>query len=282
MGFDEEEAFRKFSSKKIEKEIDMEILKDDIDEISKKVDSIPRYVSNSPSKSKKAKKFQIFIDSADVEEIKKANSWGIIDGVTTNPTLICRTERAFQDCIEEIVSIIDGPISAEVVSLDSESMIKEAKILSKIHENIVIKVPVTTEGLKTIKALTQEGIKTNATLCFSANQAILVAKAGATYVSPFVGRLDDIGHDGMQVVRDIVKIYDNYSFDTKVLVASIRHPIHVIESAKIGADVVTVPFNVLEKMSKHALTDVGIQRFLDDWDKVPKKELKKYFEKKFF
>ncbi len=277
MNFDEEESFKKTPSRRIEKEIDVELLKDKIKEVSKKVDSISEQLSNAFSKSEKKKeRLKIFLDTADVEQIRKAHSWGILDGITTNPTLVSRTGRGFRECIEEIVSIVDGPISAEVVSLDSKGMVKEARGLSKIHKNIVIKVPITPEGLKTIKILSQEGIKTNATLCFSPNQAILVAKAGASYVSPFIGRLDDIGHDGMQVVRDIVKIYNNYDFETKVIVASIRHPMHVVEAAKTGAHIVTVPFNVLEKMVKHALTDVGIQRFLDDWAKVPKGELKKY------
>ena len=249
MNFDEEESFKKTPSRRIEKEIDVELLKDKIKEVSKKVDSISEQLSNAFSKSEKKKeRLKIFLDTADVEQIRKAHSWGILDGITTNPTLVSRTGRGFRECIEEIVSIVDGPISAEVVSLDSKGMVKEARGLSKIHKNIVIKVPITPEGLKTIKILSQEGIKTNATLCFSSNQAILVAKAGASYVSPFIGRLDDIGHDGMQVVRDIVKIYNNYDFETKVIVASIRHPMHVVEAAKTGAHIVTVPFNVLEKM----------------------------------
>ena len=277
MNFDEEESFRKTPSRRVDKEIDVELLKDKIKEVSKKVDSISEQLSNAFSKSEKKKeRLKIFLDTADVEQIRKAHSWGILDGITTNPTLVSRTGRGFRECIEEIVSIVDGPISTEVVSLDSKGMVKEARELSKIHKNIVIKVPITPEGLKTIKILSQEGIKTNATLCFSPNQATLVAKAGATYVSPFIGRLDDIGHDGMQVVRDIVKIFNNYDFKTKVIVASIRHPMHVVETAKTGAHIVTVPFNVLEKMVKHALTDVGIKRFLDDWAKVPKEELKKY------
>jgi len=277
MNFDEEESFREPPFKKLEREIEVEILKDKINEISKKVDSISKQLSNVSKPEKKKERLKIFLDTAHVEEIRKAHSWGILDGVTTNPTLVCRTGRSFGECINEIVSIVDGPISAEVVSLDSEGMVKEARKLSKIHENIVIKIPITSEGLKAIKILSQEGIKTNATLCFSPNQAILAAKAGATYVSPFIGRLDDIGHEGMQVVRDIVKIFNNYGFETKVIVASIRHPTHIVEAAKTGAHVVTVPFNVLEKMVKHALTDVGIKRFLEDWSKVPKKELKKYF-----
>ncbi len=267
-----EETFKKKlkTDDDFDKEMGMEILKDKIDEISRKIDSTPEKPIDFSHKPEK-KKFKIFIDTADVEQIKIANSWGVIDGVTTNPTLVSKTGRSFEECIEEIVSIVDGPISAEIISLDAEEMVKEARELAKIHKNINIKIPITPEGLKAIKILSQEGIKTNATLCFSANQAILVAKAGATFVSPFIGRLDDIGHDGMQVVRDIVQIYRNYGFETKVIVASIRHPLHVIEAAKCGADIATVPFDVLEKMVKHALTDVGIKKFLDDWAKVPKK-----------
>lgn len=268
MNSDKEESFKRSIKDNFEREMSIEIIKDKIDEISEKIDSSEKKpIDEKPEK----KKFQIFLDTADVNQIKEAHSWGILDGVTTNPTLVSKTRRSFEECIHEIVSIVNGPISAEVVSLDAEGMVKEARELSQIHDNIVIKIPITPDGLKAIKILSQEGIKTNATLCFSANQAILVAKAGATYVSPFIGRLDDIGHEGMQVVRDIVQIYKNYGFKTKVIVASIRHPLHVIDAAKCGADIVTVPFDVLEKMVKHALTDVGIKRFLDDWAKVPKK-----------
>ena len=268
MNSDEEESFKKPVKDTFDQEMRLEIVKDKVDEISRKIDFLEKKLT--PEKPKK-KKFQIFLDTADVEQIRKAHSWGVIDGVTTNPTLVYRTGRSFKECIHEIVSIVDGPISAEVVSLDAEGMIKEARELSKIHKNIVVKIPITPEGLKAIKVLSKEGIKTNATLCFSANQAILVAKAGATYVSPFIGRLDDMGHVGMDVVRDIVQAFNNYDFKTKVIVASIRHPLHVIDAAKIGADIATVPFNVLEKMVKHAKTDEGIKRFLDDWAKVPKK-----------
>ncbi len=268
----EEETFRKVTYKKLEEEMDMELLKDEIKEVSKKVDSISEELSNLSSKiGKKKERMKIFIDTADVEEIRKAHSWGILDGVTTNPTLLSKTGRSFEDCIKEIVSIVDGPISAEVVSIDAEGMIKEARELAKIHKNIVIKIPLIPEGLKAIKVLSKEDIKTNATLCFSANQAILAAKAGATYVSPFIGRLDDIGHVGMDVVREMVQAFNNYDFKTKVIVASIRHPRHVIEAAKIGAHIATIPFYVIEKMIKHPKTDEGIKRFLDDWAKVPKK-----------
>ena len=269
MNFNDEESFKRPIKDTFEEEMKLEIVKDKLEEIYEKIDFLEKKLNNEKPAEKK--KFQIFLDTADVEQIRTAHSWGILDGVTTNPTLVCKTGRSFEECIHEIVSIVDGPISAEVVSLDAEGMVKEARELAKIHENIVIKIPITPDGLKAIKVLSQEGIKTNATLCFSANQAILVAKAGATYVSPFIGRLDDIGHEGMQVVREIVQIYKNYDFKTKVIVASIRHPLHVIEAAKCGADIATVPFDVLEKMVKHALTDVGIKRFLEDWDKVPKK-----------
>ncbi len=213
---------------------------------------------------------KIFLDTANVEHIKEANSWGIIDGVTTNPTLIAREGRDFREVVEEICNIVDGPISAEVVSMKSEEMVEEAKELAKIHKNIVIKVPLMPEGLKTIKILKGLDIKTNATLVFSANQALLAAKAGATFVSPFIGRLDDIGHIGMDIVRDIMIIFENYKFETEVIVASIRNPIHVIDAAIAGAHISTVPWPVLQKMVKHSLTDLGIKRFLDDWAKVPK------------
>lgn len=213
---------------------------------------------------------KIFLDTANVEHIKEANSWGIIDGVTTNPTLIAREGRDFKDVVVEICNIVDGPISAEVVSMNSPEMVEEAKKLASIHKNIIIKVPLMPEGLKTIKKLKELDIKTNATLVFSPNQALLAAKAGAIYVSPFIGRLDDIGHIGMDVVRDTMIIFENYNFETQVIVASIRNPIHVIDAAIAGAHVATVPYAVLQKMVKHSLTDVGIDRFLEDWKKVPK------------
>lgn len=218
---------------------------------------------------------KIFLDTANVDDIKEASSWGIVDGVTTNPSLIAREGRDFKEVVEEICSIVDGPISAEVVSEDAKGMIKEARDLAKIHENITIKIPMTPEGLKATKECAARGIKTNVTLVFSANQALLAAKAGATFVSPFVGRLDDGGHDGMQIVRDISHIYMNYAFDTEIIVASVRHPIHVLESAKAGAHIATVPFKVLKQMAKHPLTDIGIEKFLADWEKVPKKKGKK-------
>ena len=213
---------------------------------------------------------KLFLDTANVEQIKEANDWGIIDGVTTNPSLIAKEGRDFREVVEEICSIVDGPISAEVVSLDAKGMIKEGRELAKIHPNINIKVPMTPEGLKAVKEFSKRGIKTNVTLVFSANQALLAAKAGATFVSPFVGRLDDNGQDGMQIVKDIVQIYMNYAFDTEIIVASTRHPLHVLDAAKAGADIATVPWKVLQLMVKHPQTDIGIEKFLADWEKVPK------------
>jgi len=213
---------------------------------------------------------KIFVDTADLKEIEELASWGVIDGVTTNPTLVAKTGLSFKDIVNKIFDLVDGPISLEAVSTKAEDIAKEARELSRIHKNVVVKIPMNEEGLKAVKQLSKEGVKTNVTLVFSANQALLAAKAGATYVSPFVGRLDDIGHDGMQVVRDIVQIFRNYDIKTKVIVASVRHPLHVIEAARIGADIATVPPKVIRKMIKHSLTDVGIKRFLEDWKKVPK------------
>jgi transaldolase len=213
---------------------------------------------------------KIFIDTANIEEIKAANEWGIIDGVTTNPTLVAKEGKDFKSMVNQILSIVDGPISVEVISTDSEGMVKEALVMSKWSKNIVIKIPMIPEGLKAVKILNEKGIKTNVTLVFSVNQAILAAKAGATYVSPFIGRLDDIGHDGMQIIRDMVQIYKLYNFKTEIIVASVRHPLHVIESAKIGAHVATIPYNVIEKMFKHPLTDNGLEKFLKDWEKGQK------------
>lgn len=213
---------------------------------------------------------KIFLDTANTEEIKEANSWGIIDGVTTNPSLVAREGKRFEDVLKQICAIVDGPISAEAVSPDAEGIVKEARELSKIHRNIVVKIPMTSEGLKAVKILAEEGIKTNCTLVFSSNQALLAAKAGATYVSPFVGRLDDAGHIGMDIVREMVQIFKNYNFKTQVIVASVRNPLHVIDAALAGADIATVPMDVLRKMVKHPLTDAGIAKFLDDWKKVPR------------
>ncbi len=218
---------------------------------------------------------KIFIDTADLDEIKELASWGIIDGVTTNPTLMAKSGRSFNEIIDEIFDIVDGPISLEVVSEKAEDMVKEAKgivakIVQKHRKNIAIKIPMNSEGLKAVKTLSNEKIQTNVTLIFSANQALLAAKAGATFVSPFIGRLDDIGQEGMQIVEEIMDIFTNYDIKTEVIVASIRHPIHVIDAARLGADIATIPPGIIRKMVKHSLTDVGIKRFLDDWKKVKK------------
>ena len=213
---------------------------------------------------------KFFIDTADVTEIREAHALGLVDGVTTNPSLIAKSGRKFKDVIKEIVSIVDGPISAEVISLDAPGMIKEGKELAKIHKNIVVKLPMTPEGLKACKALTDKGIKTNVTLIFTAMQALLAAKAGATYVSPFVGRLDDISQDGMGLIEDIRTIFDNYGYMAEIIVASVRNPIHVLDSALIGADVATIPYSVMIQLAKHPLTDAGIEKLLKDWESVPK------------
>jgi len=217
---------------------------------------------------------KLFIDTANLEDIKKAHSYGVLDGVTTNPTLLSKEGAEPNSQLKKICEVVKGPVSAEITSLDSKGMVEEAKELVKISSNIVIKIPCTVEGLKATKELTASGIKTNLTLCFSSSQALLVAKAGATYVSPFVGRLDDISTEGMDLVRDMRLIYDNYRISTRIIVASIRHPIHFLESARLGADIATVPFAVIEKLMKHPLTDIGIKRFLDDWAKL-KESLKK-------
>jgi len=211
---------------------------------------------------------KIFIDTANIDEIKTAASWGILDGVTTNPTLVAREKQPFKELILKICEIVDGPVSAEVISLEADGMVREGRELSKLHPNVVIKIPMTTEGLKAIKILSQEGIRVNTTLIFSPVQALLAAKAGAAFVSPFVGRLDDINHVGMEIVQDIRLIFDNYGFDTEIIVASVRHPLHVREAALLGADIATVPFQTLEKLVKHPLTDIGIERFMRDWEKV--------------
>jgi len=215
-------------------------------------------------------KMKIFIDTANVEHIREVNSWGILDGCTTNPSLIAKEGRDFKEVVQEICGIVDGPISAEVVSEDAEGMLREAGELAEIHPNIVIKIPMTAEGLKATKLCKEKGIKTNVTLIFSSNQALLAAKAGATYVSPFIGRLDDNAHVGMDLVREIVEIFCNYDFDTEVIVASVRHPVHVVDAALTGADIATIPYAVLKKMLGHPLTEIGIQKFLADWEKVPK------------
>ncbi len=212
---------------------------------------------------------KFFIDTADIAEIKEGAAMGIIDGVTTNPTLVARTGRKFRDVLLEICDVVDGPVSAEVVSTTHDEMMVEARELAALRSNIVVKIPLIPEGLKAVKTCTDEGIKTNVTLCFSATQALLAAKAGATYISPFVGRLDDVSRDGLQLIEDIVEIYENYGFTTEVLVASVRHPLHVLESAKLGAHVATCPLKVLLQLTKHPLTDIGLQKFLADWEKVP-------------
>jgi len=211
---------------------------------------------------------KFFLDTANLEEIRKAKEWGLLDGVTTNPTLVSKEDMPFQGLVTEILRLVDGPVSLEVVSEHAQGMISEARELNKLGENVVIKIPLTPEGLKAVKILAQEGIKTNVTLCFSPTQALLAAKAGADYISPFIGRLDDISSYGMRLVEDIKDIYGNYGFETQIIVASIRHPMHVLEAALIGADIATMPFSVLEKLFHHPLTDIGIQRFLRDWEKV--------------
>ncbi len=213
---------------------------------------------------------KIFLDTANVEEIKKGVDMGIVDGVTTNPTLVSREGRKLEDLVVEICDIVKGPVSVEAVGSTADEMVEEAKRYSSLSEYVVIKIPMTVEGLKAVKRCYEMGIRTNVTLVFSPLQALLAAKAGASYVSPFVGRLDDIAHQGMDIVEDIVTIFDNYGFDTEVIVASIRHPMHVLYAARIGADIATVPFRVLEQLTKHPLTDIGIERFLKDWEKVPK------------
>lgn len=208
---------------------------------------------------------KIFLDTGNVEEIREAMSWGVLDGVTTNPSLVAKEGRNFKELLLEICSIVNGPVSAEVVSILSEEMVAEGRFLARIHQNIVVKIPLIVEGLKAVKQLSSEGIAVNVTLCFSPAQALLAAKSGATYISPFIGRLDDIAQDGMQLIRDIKTIYSQQGLSTKILAASLRHPPHVVEAAKIGADIGTLPFKVLEQMVKHPLTDIGLERFLKDW-----------------
>ena len=213
---------------------------------------------------------KFFIDTANIDEIKKASDWGLVDGVTTNPSLIAKEGKDFKKIIREICEIVDGPISAEVIAMDCKGMVKEGEDLAKIHKNIAIKIPMTLEGLKATKILTGKGIMVNQTLIFSASQALLAAKAGATFISPFVGRIDDVSQIGMEIVEQIAVIYNNYSFNTEIIVASVRHPLHVVEAAMIGAHIATIPFKVMEQLSKHPLTDIGIDKFLKDWEKVPK------------
>lgn len=214
---------------------------------------------------------KFFIDTANIDEIKEAAALGILDGVTTNPSLVAKEGKDFRKLLDEILAIVDGPVSAEVISTDYEGILKEARNYAKIHHNIVVKVPLIKEGLKAVRTLTSENIKTNVTLCFSPSQAVLAAKAGATYISPFVGRLDDISHDGMELISQIVQIYKNYNYKTQVLVASIRHPLHFVEAALMGADVCTMPFSVIERLFNHPLTDIGLEKFLSDWKKSQSK-----------
>ena len=211
---------------------------------------------------------KFFVDTADINDIRELAETGLLDGVTTNPSLINKAGRNFLEVVEEICRIVPGPVSAEVVATDHQEMMREAEVLRKIADNVTVKVPLTIDGLKTCKALTGEGTMVNVTLCFTANQALLAAKAGATFISPFVGRHDDIGFDGMEIISDIRLIYDNYDFETQILVASIRHPVHVLQSAKIGADVITAPPAVIRQLFKHPLTDRGLEAFLADWQKT--------------
>ena len=213
---------------------------------------------------------KFFIDTANIEEIRDANSMGMVDGVTTNPSLVAKEGRDFEELIKEICEIVDGPVSAEVISLDTEGMVKEARHLAALHNNIVVKIPMTVNGIKATRKLSEQGIKTNVTLVFSPLQALMAAKAGATYASPFIGRLDDLSNEGMVLVDQMVEIYGNYAFDTKIIVASIRNPIHVLDAALIGADIATIPYNVLAKFAAHPLTDKGIKTFLEDWNRTKK------------
>jgi len=211
---------------------------------------------------------KIFLDTANLDQIKEAASWGILDGVTTNPTLVSKENMKFEELIRKICKIVPGPVSVESVSTKAKDIVEEARGLAKLADNIAVKIPIGIEGLKATKILAGEGIKVNTTLVFSSNQALLAAKAGTAFVSPFIGRLDDISHEGMALIDEIVAIYNNYGFETEIIVASIRHPLHVVEAALTGADIATIPFPVLEKMVRHPLTDIGIERFLKDWSKV--------------
>lgn len=216
-----------------------------------------------------------FIDTANLDEIKDANGLGLVDGVTTNPTLISKEGRDFMELVSEICAIVDGPVNLEVVDTDEKGMVKEARELAQIHPNVVVKIPMTPDGLKAVRRLSGEGIRTNVTLVFSAVQALLAAKAGANFISPFIGRLDDIAHRGMDLVEQMLTIIDNYEFESEVIVASIRHPLHVLEAALTGADIATIPHKVLKQLTQHPLTDIGLERFLADWRKVPKKRSRK-------
>lgn len=213
---------------------------------------------------------KFFVDTAIIDEIKQAVAWGVCDGVTTNPSLVAKSGKSLAQVVAEITAVVDGPISVEATALDVEGLWGEAQEIAAVSDNIVVKIPMTAEGMQVTRRCADAGIKTNVTLVFSALQALLAAKAGATYVSPFIGRLDDIATDGMQLIADIQQIFTNYAYDTEVIVASVRHPIHILESARLGADICTIPFDVIGKLYQHPLTDIGIERFLADWDKVPK------------
>ena len=214
---------------------------------------------------------KIFIDSADIQEIREVAGWGIIDGVTTNPSLVCKTGRPFRECVQDILAAVDGPVSVEAISTDAAGMVKEGEDWAKLDKSkVTIKIPMSVEGLKAVRSLSEREIKTNVTLIFSMNQALLACRAGATFVSPFVGRLDDISHDGIELIRDIVGMIDDYGFDTEVISASIRHPLHVIDSIRAGCHVATIPYDILVKMVRHPLTDAGIRKFYDDYQKIPK------------
>ena len=212
---------------------------------------------------------KFFIDSGDINEIKKAASMGLVDGVTTNPSLLAKSGKPTKKALAEICEIVDGPISGEVLAVDYEGILKEGREIAKIHKNMVVKVPLIPEGLRAVKTFHQEGIHTNVTLCFSANQALLAAKAGANYISPFIGRIDDVSHEGMQLIEQIITIYQNYAFQTEVLVASVRSPTHVLQAAQLGADICTIPFKVIEQLAHHPLTDIGLKKFLEDGKKIP-------------
>jgi transaldolase len=211
---------------------------------------------------------KFFIDTANIDEIKKANDLGLLDGVTTNPSLVSKEGREFRGLIQEICDLVDGPVNAEVVSTEASGMIEEARDLSAIADNIVVKIPLIADGLKAVKVLSQEGIQTNVTLCFSPIQALMAAKAGAAYISPFVGRLDDLSQMGMELVEQIATIYENYGYDTEIIVASVRNPLHVLDAALVGADISTIPFKVMEQLIKHPMTDIGLEKFLADWKKM--------------
>ena len=214
---------------------------------------------------------KVFIDSADIKEIREVAGWGILDGVTTNPSLVCKTGRPFKECVQDILAAVNGPVSVEAISTDAAGMIKEGEDWAKLDQSkVTIKIPMTVEGLKAVRGLSERRIKTNVTLVFSMNQALLASRAGATFVSPFVGRLDDISHDGMALIEDIVAMIDNYGFDTQVISASIRHPLHVIDSIRAGCHIATIPYDILVKMTRHPLTDAGIKKFYDDYQKIPK------------